>query len=176
MAGDYAAIRGVLNTVTKNRGGGGLTSLRVTQPDTDHGKPTTCILLDENEIVETLRDFNTKHYGEANKTVFGGGEYYTLLKYKPMTNLIYKEILEGSFVEQPDPTSAQKLWSRHMISKVPDDADKELRQLAELMTLPVAEWRKCFLRSKEGTTTSVISGLHRGIYKACDTDDIIAMM
>ena len=61
MAGDYAAIRGVLNAVTKKQCGGGLTSLRVTQPATDHGKPTTCILLDENEIVETLRDFNTKH-------------------------------------------------------------------------------------------------------------------
>ena len=74
MADDYAAIRGVLNAVTKKRGGGGLTSLRVTQPDTDHEEPTTRILLDKNEIAETLQDFNTKHYyGQANKTVFGGG-------------------------------------------------------------------------------------------------------
>ena len=48
MAGDYAAIRGVLNAVTKKRGGGGLTSLRVTQPDTDHEEPTTRVLLDKN--------------------------------------------------------------------------------------------------------------------------------
>ena len=75
MAGDYAAIRGVLNAVTKKRCSGGLTSLRVTQPDTDQEEPTTRVLLDENEIAETLRDFNTKHYGQANKTVFGGGNY-----------------------------------------------------------------------------------------------------
>ena len=174
MAGDYAAIRGVLNAVTKKRGGGGLTSLRVTQPDTDHDEPTTRVLLDENEIAETLRDFNTKHYGQANKTVFGGGDYYTLLTDKPMTNPIYKEILEGSFAERPDLTAAQKLWSRHMRSKVPDGTDKERRKLAEPMTL--TEWRKFFLRAKEGTTSSVISGLHRGIYKACATDDVLATM
>ena len=87
-------------------------------------------LLDENEISETLRDFNTKHYGQANKTVFGGGDYYTLLTDKPMTNPIYKKILEGSFAERPDLTAAQKLWSRHMRSKVPDGTDKERMQLA----------------------------------------------
>ena len=47
MLGEYAAIRGVLNVVTQKRGGGGLTSLRVTQPDMDHEEPTTRILLDE---------------------------------------------------------------------------------------------------------------------------------
>ena len=127
MAGDYAAIRGVLNAVTKKRGGGGLTSLRVTQPDTDHDEPTTRVLLDENEIAETLRDFNTKHYGQANKTVFGGGEYYTILMDKPMTNPIYKDIIEGSFAERPDLTAAQKLRSRHTRSKVPDRTEKDCR-------------------------------------------------
>jgi hypothetical protein len=33
-----------------------------------------------------------------------------------------------------------------------------------------------FLQAKEGTTSSVISGLHRGIYTACTTDDVLAMM
>ena len=147
MAGDYAAIRGVLNAVTKKRGGGGLTSLRVTQPDTDHEELTTRNLLDKNEIVETLQDFNTKHYGQANKRVFGGGDYYTLLTDKTMTNPIYKENLEGSFAERPDLMAAQKLWSRHMRSKVPDGTDKERRKLAEPMTL--TECRKLFLGAKE---------------------------
>ena len=46
--------------------------------------------------------------------------------------------------------------------------------MAEPMTL--IEWRKFFLKAKEGTTTSVISGLHRGNYKTCATNDIIATM
>ena len=55
--------------------------------------------------------------------------------------------------------AAQKLWSRHMISKVPYGTDKECRQLAEPMTL--TEWVMFALQAKEVTTTSVISGLHR---------------
>ena len=55
--------------------------------------------MDKNEIAKMLMDFNTKHYDQANTRAFGGGEYYTLLMDKPMTNPIYREILEGSFAE-----------------------------------------------------------------------------
>ena len=42
--------------------------------------------------------------------------------------------------------------------------------------MTLKEWRKYFLTSKEGTTSSVISGLHRGHYKTCATDNVLATM
>ena len=104
--------------------------------------------------------------------MFGGGDHYTLLMDKPMTKPICREIIEGSFSERPDLTAVQKLWPRYMRSKFPDGTDKERMQLSQPMTLP--EWRDLFLRAKEGTTTSDISGLHCRIYKACATDDVLA--
>ena len=64
--------------------------------------------------MEIIRDINTEHYGQAKETVFGGGAYYTPLMDKPMTNKIYREIIEGSFVELTVLIAAQTLWSRHM--------------------------------------------------------------
>ena len=40
--------------------------------------------------------------------------------------------------------------------------------------MKLREWRKFFLTAREKTTTSVISGLHRGIYKACARDGTLA--
>ena len=36
----------------------------------------TKTLLEEAKIAETLRNFAIKHYGQANKMVFGGGDIY----------------------------------------------------------------------------------------------------
>ena len=38
------------------------------------------------------------------------------------------------------------------------------------------EWRKFFLTARDKPTTSVISGMHRGISKACARDDTLATM
>ena len=42
--------------------------------------------------------------------------------------------------------------------------------------MTLTEWRTFFIKAKEGTTTSVVSGLKRGCYKTCATNDIIATM
>ena len=81
-----------------------------------------------------------------------------------MNNLVYEEILNGTFAFQDDLAVAQKFWVNHMCSKVPESAKPEMGKLAEPMTL--VELRKFFLKYKEGTTSIIISGLHRGIYKS----------
>ena len=70
--------------------------------------------------------------------------------------------------------AAQKLWAKHMRSKVSKSTKPEMGKLADRMTL--VEWRKFFLKSKEGTTSSVLSGLHRGIYKVCNTGEVLVTM
>ena len=51
-----------------------------------------------------------------------------------------------------------------MRSKVSNNAEPGMGKLAEPIT--VIELRNNFLKAKEGITSSGISGLHRGIYKA----------
>ena len=63
-----------------------------------------------------------------------------------------------------------KKCSANFSSDLAPEADK----LAEPMTL--IEWRKFFLKAKEGTTTNVFSGLQRGHCKTCATNYIIATM
>ena len=58
--------------------------------------------------------------------------------------------------------------------KVPRDTKAEAAELSDPMVLK--EWHKFFLKAKEGTTAIVISGIHRGIYKAYDKDDMLATM
>ena len=65
MKNNYAAVRKVINTVTKKRGGGGITLLRV-EKDNTHDT-----LLEPLEISRALRDHAIKHYGQANATPFG---------------------------------------------------------------------------------------------------------
>jgi hypothetical protein len=59
-----------------------------------------------------------------------------------------------------------------MKSKVPRDTEAEAAELSDPMVLK--EWHKFFLKAKEGTTDIVISGIHRGIYKAFGKDDMLA--
>ena len=63
-----------------------------------------------------------------------------------------------------------------MKSKVPRDTKEEAAELSDPMVLK--EWHTFFLKvkAKEGTTAIVISDIHRGIYKACAKDDMLAMM
>ena len=61
-----------------------------------------------------------------------------------------------------------------MKSKVTRDTEAEAAELSDPMVLK--EWHKFFLKAKEGTTDILISGIHRGIYKACDKDDILTTM
>jgi hypothetical protein len=168
MKNDYAAVRKVMNKVTKKRGGGGITLLRVKKENT-HGT-----LLEPLEISRALRDHAIKHYGQANATPFGKRDVFEKLTEDPMTNPFYEEILNGMFEHQHELSASQKLFGKHLRSKVSADLAPEADTLAEPMTL--IEWRKFFLKAKEGTTTSVVSGLHRGHYKTCATNDIIATM
>ena len=91
-----------------------------------------------------------------------------------MTNPFYNEILNGMLEHQHDLSTSQKLFGKHLRSKVSANLAPEAEKLAEPMTL--IEWRNFFLKAKEGTTTSVVSGLHRGHYKTCATNDIISTM
>ena len=106
--------------------------------------------------------------------IFGGGDIYQQLAENPMTNPIYEELLNGTFEFWADLTVEQKLFVWHMKSKVPRDTEAEAAELLDPMVLK--EWHKFFLKAKEGTTDIVISGIHRGIYKACAKDDMLAMM
>ena len=74
----------------------------------------------------------------------------------------------------PNRTDGQILFIKHMKSKLPEGVEDELKAMAEPTKL--REWRKFFLTAREKTTTSVISGLRRGIYKACARDDTLATM
>ena len=109
-------------------------------------------------------DFNTRHYEWVVKKVFGGGYIYKTLTEDPMKNLVYDKLLNGTFTFQDDLMSAHKLWSKHMRSKVFNNTEPGMGKLAEPIT--VIELRNNFLKAKEGITSSGISGLHRGIYKA----------
>ena len=91
-----------------------------------------------------------------------------------MTNQFYNEILNGMLEHQHELSASQKLFGKHLRSKVSADLAPEADKLAEPMTL--IEWRKFFLKAKEGTTTSVVRGLNRGHYKTCATNNIIATM
>ena len=91
-----------------------------------------------------------------------------------MNNPVYDEILNVAFSFQDDLMAAQKLWVNNMCSKVPGSANPKMGKLNEQTTL--VEWSKFFLKSKEGTYSSISSGLHRGIYKVCTTNDVLAMM
>ena len=59
----------------------------------------TISILNEGDITEALQDFNTRHYGQVKSTVFGGGDIYSTKKLTddPMNNLVYEEILNGTF-------------------------------------------------------------------------------
>ena len=168
MANDYAAVRKVVNTVTNKRGGGGITLLRV---DTEESQDT---LLEPLEISRALRDHTIRHYGQANATPFGTQDVFDKFTEDPMKNPVYDEILNGMLEHQHELSASQKLFGKHLRSKVSADLAPEAEKLAEPMTL--LEWRIVFLKAKEGTTTSVVSGLHRGHYKTCATNDIIATM
>ena len=47
-------------------------------------------------------------------------------------------------------------------------------KLSEPTTL--LEWQIFFLKKKEGTVSKVISTPHQGIYKACETEEVLVMM
>jgi hypothetical protein len=96
MANDYAAVRKVINTVTKKRGGGGITLLRVKHEDTHK------TLLEPLEISRSLRDHAIKHYGQANATPFGKREVFDKLTEDPMKNPFYDEIMNGMLGHQHD--------------------------------------------------------------------------
>ena len=163
---------GVLGKLFKNvsfaKWGGGITLLRVKNEN------TLDTLLEPLEITRALRDHAIKHYGQANATPFGKRDVFEKLTEDPMTNPFYTDILNGMLEHQPDLSASQKLFGKHLRSKVSADLAPEADKLAEPMTL--IEWRKFFLKAKEGTTTSVVSGLNRGHYKTCATNDIISRM
>ena len=91
-----------------------------------------------------------------------------------MKNPFYDEILNGMLEHQHELSASQKLFGKHLRSKVSADLAPEADKLEEPMTL--IERRKFFLKAQEGTTTSVVSGLYRGHYKTCATNDILATM
>jgi hypothetical protein len=125
----------------------------------------------------TLRDFEVKHYGQANHTIFGHGERHELLTDDTMPNPVYDTFLDGIFMDTnhlPNRTDGQNLFIKHMKSKLPEGVEEELKAMAEPMLLK--EWRRFFLTAREKTTTSVISGLNRGVYKVCARDDTLAYM
>ena len=76
---DYAAVLKVINTVTKKRGGGDITLLRVKREN------TIDTLLEPLEISRALRDHAIKHYGQANTTHFGKRDVFEKLTEDPMT-------------------------------------------------------------------------------------------
>ena len=118
-------------------------------------------------MTETLRDYAVKYYGQANHTIFGHGEGHDLLTNEPMSNPVYDTLLDGTFMDTahlPNRTDGQNLFIKHMKSKLPGGVEDELKAMAEPMSLK--EWRNSVLTSREKTTTSVISGMRRGIYKA----------
>jgi hypothetical protein len=129
-------------------------------------------LIEPLEIARSLRDHAIKHYGQAKANLFGTREVFDKLTEDPMKNPFYDEILNGMLEHQHELSASQKLFGKHLRSKVSADLAPEAEKLAEPMTL--IEWRKFFLKAKEGTTTSLVSGLHRGHYKTCATNDIIA--
>ena len=85
MVHDYRAVIDELNPVTETWGGG-LTLLRIEEENQVTLDVISKVLLNDDKIAETLWEFNTKHYGQANYTVFGGGNYYRLLTDRPMAN------------------------------------------------------------------------------------------
>jgi hypothetical protein len=142
MKNDYAAVRKVINTVTKKRGGGGITLLRVKKDNTHD------TLLEPLEISRALRDHAIKHYGQANATPFGKRDVFDKLTEDPMKNPFYDEIMSRMLEHQHELSASQKLFGKHLRSKVSADLAPEADKLAEPMTL--IEWRKCFLKSERG--------------------------
>ena len=102
------------------------------------------------------------------------GELFKNVSFAEWGSVGLSIVLNGMVKHQPDLSASQKLFGKHLRSKVSADLAPEADKLAAPMTL--IEWRKFCLKAKEGTTTSVVSGLHRGHYKTCATNDIIATM
>ena len=128
-------------------------------------------------MAEMLRDYAVKHYKQAHHTIFGHSEGHDLLTNNPMSNPVYDIFLDGTFMDTahlPNRIDGQNLFIKHMKSKLPEGVEDELKSMVELMKL--REWRKLFFTAREKTTTSVISGLHRGIYKACTRNDTLVTM
>jgi hypothetical protein len=167
----YKAVKLALNTVNDQKKGGGLTHLQVTE---NRGTRT---ITDPGPMAETLRDFAVKHYGQTNHTIFGYGKEHDILTEDPMTNPVYDTFLDGTFIDTdhiPNRTEGSNLFIKHIKSKLPEGVEKELTKMAEPMLLK--EWRRFYLTARDKTTTSMISGLHRGIYKACACDDTLVSM
>ena len=101
MSNDYNSVRKVINTVTKKRGGGGITLLRVPHEDTHK------TLLEPLEISRALRDHTIKHYGQAS-------DVFDKLTDEPMTNPFYDEILNGMLEHQHELSASQKLFGKHL--------------------------------------------------------------
>ena len=116
-------------------------------------------MLEPLEISRSLRDHAIKHYGHTNATPFGKRDVFEKLTEDPMKNPFYNDIPNGMLEHQHDLSASHKLFGKHLRSKVSADLAPEAEQLAEPMTL--IEWRKFFLKAKEGTTTSVVSGINR---------------
>jgi hypothetical protein len=87
-----------------------------------------------------------KDLGRENHTIFGHGEGHDLLTDDPMTNPVYDNFLDGTFMDTEhlqDRTYGQNLFIKHMKSKLPGGVEEELKAMAETMSLK--EWRKFFL-------------------------------
>ena len=108
MSNDYNSVRKVINIVTKKRGGGGITLLRVPHEDTHK------TLLEPLEISRALRDHTIKNYGQANVTPFGKSDVFDKLTKDPITNPFYDEILNGMLEHQHDLSASHKLFGKHL--------------------------------------------------------------
>ena len=133
MENDYAAVRKVINTFTKKRGGGGITLLQV---DTEESQET---LIEPLEISRALRDHAIRHYGQANTTPFGTRDVFEKFIGDPMKNPVYDEILNEMLEHQHELLASQKLFGKHLRSKVSANMAPEADKLAESMIL--MKWR-----------------------------------
>ena len=68
-------------------------------------------------------------------TPFGKRDVFEKLTEDPMTNPFYTDILNGMLEHQPDLSASQKLFGKHLRSKVSADLAPEADKLAEPMTL-----------------------------------------
>ena len=131
-------------------------------------------LLEEDQIARTLRDFAKDYYGQANSTLFRHGEDQRLISYHPMSNPVYRQLLDGSFDGIHGLTEYQKYYIKHKRSKVLVEFDAERGALSDLMTLKTR--RNLFLKAREQMMAILIRGLRLGIYKTCTRDNVLAMI
>jgi len=146
----YAAFR----QHTKPRSPGGLAYLKTTNP-TDQ---STTMILDPDEMNETLLDYSCEHFTKAQGSPFTIEPLNHLLNYDGITPFGNQVLRGRADLSNLNIDEATRAIMQHLRTKQPLDSNRDHPLLYDELQKGIKKW-------PEMTTTSP-SGRHLGIYKS----------